>query len=137
MPGLGTRIEPDAMHALAMGKVVLSLLGHEARERYARRRLQAFTDATITAPDALLTELHAARRDGVAVDREEFEPDFCCVAAPILDARGRFLATVGLSVTTRTYDLERDALTNAVREASASNHVQKTAGILPVAAATV
>jgi DNA-binding IclR family transcriptional regulator len=137
MPGLGTRIEQDVMHALAMGKVVLSLLGPEARGRYARRPLQAFTDATITSPEGLLAELDDARTRGVAVEREEFEPDFCCVAAPVLDARGRFLATVGLSVTTRTFDLERDALTTAVREvASASNHVHKTAEILPVAAAT-
>jgi acetyl-CoA synthetase len=137
MPGLGTRIEQDVMHALAMGKVVLSLLGPEARGRYARRSLQAFTGATITSPAALLAELDDARTRGVAVEREEFEPDFCCIAAPVLDARGHFLATVGLSVTTRTFDLERDALTTAVREvASASNHVQKITEILPVAAAT-
>jgi DNA-binding IclR family transcriptional regulator len=136
MPGLGTRIEQDVMHALAMGKVVLSLLGAEARGRYVRRGLQAFTAATITSSDAVLAELDEARTRGVATEREEFEPDFCCVAAPIVDVRGRFLATVGLSVTTRTFDLERDALVTAVREvASASNHVQKSAEILPAAAA--
>jgi acetyl-CoA synthetase len=137
MPGLGTRIEPPAMHALAMGKVVLSLMATDARARYARRGLQAFTEATIASPEALLTELERVRLRGVAVEREEFEPDFCCVAAPVLDAHGRFLATLGLSVTTRTFDLERETLTAAVREtAAASNHVQKTAEILPPAVAT-
>jgi DNA-binding IclR family transcriptional regulator len=137
MAGLGTRIEPDTMHALAMGKVVLSLLGNAARERYARRGLRAFTPATMTSADALLAELDDVRGDGVAVDREEFEHDFCCVAAPLLDARGRFVATIGLSVTTRAFDAERDALATAVREvATASKDVQKNAEFLPPAMST-
>jgi DNA-binding IclR family transcriptional regulator len=117
--------------------VVLSLLSADARARYAGRGLQAFTDATITSPGALLAELDAVRARCVAVEREEFEPDFCCVASPVLDARGRFVATVGVSVTTRAFDLERAGLIAAVREsAGASNHLQKTAEILPPAIAT-
>jgi DNA-binding IclR family transcriptional regulator len=136
MPGLGTRIERDAMHALAMGKVVLSLLGAEARERYARGPLPAYTAATITSPEALLAELDTVRDRGVAVEREEFSEDFCCVAAPMFDARGRFEATIGLSVTARGFDLERDALIAAVRDAGrSSNDLRKTDGILPVAEA--
>jgi acetyl-CoA synthetase len=134
LPGLGTRIERDSMHALAMGKVVLSLLNANARDRYVRHGLQAFTAATITSPFALLAELDDVGERGVAVEREEFQADFCCVAAPLFDARGRFTATIGLSVTTRAFDAERDALMAAVRDVS--KDVGKSAEILPVAAAT-
>jgi len=136
IPGLGSRIGAG-LHALAMGKVVLSLLPDEARRRYARRGLRSFTDATITSPQALLDELEEVRRRGVAIEREEFQPDFCCVAAPMRDLRGRFLATVGLSATTRAFDIEREQLVEAVLDAAAmSKHVQKTREILRREAAT-
>jgi DNA-binding IclR family transcriptional regulator len=115
MPGLGSRVD-DGAHALAMGKIVLSLLPEDARWRYARRGLRAFTPATIVDPDALMTELDEARRRGVAVEREEFDADFCCVAAPVRDARGRFVATIGLSATTHAFDAERDQLAAVVRD---------------------
>ncbi len=88
MPGLGSEIR-DSAHALAMGKVVLSLLGPEAVALYVARGLKRFTPHTITSAAALTAELDRARSDGFAVDREEFDENFCCVAAPILDEHGR------------------------------------------------
>ena len=123
MPGLGTRIT-DALHAVAMGKVVLSLLPDQARQRYAQRGLKAFTAATITTPAQLLAELVDVRRQGYAVEREEFTSDFCCVAAPILDDGGRFAATVGVSASTRAFDAEHEHLVEVVRDV-ASRHVPK------------
>ena len=40
-------------------------------------------------PEELAAELARVRHHGFAVDREEFDEDFCCVAAPVLDERGR------------------------------------------------
>jgi DNA-binding IclR family transcriptional regulator len=137
MPGLGARIEGDAMHALAMGKVVLSLLSAEAQRRYAARGLRHFTAQTITSPNALLAELDDARAAGCATERQEFDLEFSCVAAPLFDRRGRFLATVALSVTTRTYDHERDELLAAVLDAAElSKQLQKTPEILRPRGAT-
>ena len=59
------------------------------------------------------------RANGFAVDREEFDADFCCVAAPILDDRGRLAAILGLSASTRAFDAGFDALTAAVRDVAA------------------
>jgi DNA-binding IclR family transcriptional regulator len=115
MPGLGSRVE-DGAHALAMGKIVLALLPEEARCRYVQRGLRAFTPATIVDPDALSSELDEVRRRGVAVEREEFDADFCCVAAPVRDGRGRFVATIGLSATTHAFDAEQDQLVEVVRD---------------------
>ena len=128
MPGLGTRIT-DALHAVAMGKVVLSLLPDHARQRYAQRGLKAFTAATITAPGQLLAELVDVRRQGYAVEREEFTSDFSSVAAPILDDGGRFAATVGVSASTRAFDAEHEHLVAVVRDV-ASRHVPKRRNFL-------
>ncbi|HUA03987.1 MAG TPA: IclR family transcriptional regulator C-terminal domain-containing protein [Solirubrobacteraceae bacterium] len=113
MPGLGSEIR-DSAHALAMGKVVLSLLGPDAVAVYVARGLKRFTCHTITSGAALSAELDRARRDGFAVDREEFDENFCCVAAPILDERGRFVAALGLSTSVHIFDQERDELARTV-----------------------
>ncbi len=115
MPGLGTRITDNA-HALAMGKVVLARLRPQAVARYAARGLEAYTPSTITSYEELSTELERVREHGYAVDREEFDEDFCCVAAPILDDRGRLAGILGLSASTRAFDAEHAELTKTVRE---------------------
>lgn len=118
MPGLGTQITDNA-HALAMGKVVLARLPAAALARYVGRGLNRYTPTTITAPDELAHELCHVRANGYAVDREEFDEDFCCVAAPILDDRGRLAGILGLSASTRAFDAEYEGLTSAVRDVAA------------------
>jgi acetyl-CoA synthetase len=110
MPGLDNDDLDDAAHALSLGKVVLAAAPGHALERYLRRGLKRFTEHTITDPRALVTELAHVRRTGIAFDREEFEPDFCCMAAPVVDERGRFLGAVGISMTSRAWDDGREAL---------------------------
>ena len=82
--------------------------------RYVARGLTAFTPHTIISADQLAAELERVRRDGYAVDREEFDENFCCIAAPIFDARGRFVAALGLSTTANIFDSERDELAATV-----------------------
>jgi hypothetical protein len=107
----------DTAHALALGKVVLALAGPEVLERYLRHPgLRRFTAHTIADAVALRAELAEARRRGYAVEREEFDEDFCCIAAPVRDPRGRFLAVVGISMSRRAFDDEREALAATVLE---------------------
>jgi acetyl-CoA synthetase len=115
MPGLGSEIR-DSAHALAMGKVVLALLEAPGLSRYVARGLKSFTPQTITSADALAADLDQVRSQGFAVDREEFDEDFCCVAAPIFDERGRFVAALGLSVTPHVFDAEIEQLAATVIE---------------------
>jgi DNA-binding IclR family transcriptional regulator len=115
LPGLHAQIGAEA-HALAMGKVVLALSRAEALERYLAAGLRAFTERTITDPDVLREELRTIRRRGFAVDCEEFDADFCCIAAPVFDARGRFLAAIGISMTRHAFDEERGTLVQTVVE---------------------
>jgi DNA-binding IclR family transcriptional regulator len=115
IPGLGTRITTNA-HALAMGKVVLALLSPAARERYVERGLERFTEHTICDPEVLGAELERVHSEGYAVDREEFDADFCCVAAPVFDARARAVGVLGLSAGARAFDAQRDELVAAIRD---------------------
>lgn len=115
MPGLGTRITHNA-HALAMGKVVLALMPDAGRRRYIERGLPTFTPYTISAPDVLELELARVREEGYAVDREEFDEDFCCIAAPVFDGGGDPRGVLALSASVRAFDSERDALVAAVRD---------------------
>lgn len=117
IPGLDPEID-DAAHAVALGKVMLALAGEDAVERYARRGLRAFTDRTITRPQALRAELREVRRTGLATEYEELCEDFCCMAAPVLDARGAFLGALGLSMSRRAFDDEHDALAETLRDAA-------------------
>jgi DNA-binding IclR family transcriptional regulator len=119
MPGLGSEIK-DSAHALAMGKVVLSLLSAQGLSRYIQRGLKAFTPYTITSPQALTDELQSVREAGYGFDREEFEPNFCCVAAPIFDEDGHFVAALGLSTSAHVFDSDRNALAAAVLDVARS-----------------
>ena len=127
MPGLGTQITDNA-HALAMGKVVLARLRPEALARYVGSGLTRYTPSTITSPVELSQELQRVRADGYAVEREEFDLDFCCVAAPALDEHGRLAGVLGLSASTRAFDNEHDELTAAVRDIAAAAGPARRAG---------
>ncbi|MDO8212475.1 IclR family transcriptional regulator [Conexibacter sp. CPCC 206217] len=113
LPGLDGEIRGNA-HALALGKVVLALQDREQVESYLDEGLTAFTPHTIVDPDVLLAELDEVRRRGVASDREEFGDDFCCIAAPVFNARRQAVAVLGISMTTHCFEAERELLEREV-----------------------
>jgi DNA-binding IclR family transcriptional regulator len=118
IPGLPDQIGREA-HALALGKIALSLLGDDALERYIDAGLTRFTEHTITRPDALRAELAAVRRTGIAGDGEEYRPDFCCLAVPVHDGRRQVVAALGISMSAHSYATERDVLEPVLREVAA------------------
>jgi DNA-binding IclR family transcriptional regulator len=72
------------------------------------------------------------RHTGVAIDREEFDKDFCCLATAILEPSGRFLGAVGISMTRRAFDEERDALVETLRDVARPARFQRFAETRPV-----
>src|SRR3954471_5400852 len=138
LPGMSPEIRDNA-HALALGKIVLARAPAAAFECYLSEGLKRFTPATITDANVLRSDLRRVRRTGIATDREEIAPDFCCLAAPLLDAHGHFLAAVGISMSVRAFDHEREGLTETLRDivgfqASADRHEVLEAGRSPVLA---
>jgi DNA-binding IclR family transcriptional regulator len=115
IPGLEGEIRSN-LHALALGKVVLSLQDPQSLRAYVAEGLTAFTPHTILDPEVLVDELDEVRRSGVASDCEEFGEDFCCLAAPVFDARRRAVAVLGISMSARSFELERERLTGVLVE---------------------
>lgn len=110
IPGLGAELGANA-HALAIGKIALAQLDGPALTRYVSTGLRRFTPDTITDPAVLVRQLARVRRDGVADDREELAADSCCLAVPLRDEHGRTVAALGISMSTRAFDRDRDELT--------------------------
>jgi len=115
IPGLGDEIGDDA-HALALGKIALSLLSAEGLQRYVDRGLRAFTAKTIVAPEALRRELQTVQRTGLALDCEEHSEDFCCLAVPVLNGSRQTVAALGISMSANAFEHEREALEPILRD---------------------
>ncbi|MEV6236082.1 IclR family transcriptional regulator C-terminal domain-containing protein [Lentzea sp. NPDC051838] len=106
-----------AAHALAIGKVLLATRPPLRWPSYLRQpRFPEYTPTTITSPGRLYEELADVRAKGYAVDVEEFAPDVCCVAAPVLDGSGRPLAAIAVSVGEKRYRRDVASLIRYVRE---------------------
>lgn len=77
-------------HCSASGKLFLALMPRSRRERLlSSLALVRHTDNTLTDPAALEAELSQIKRQGYALDDEEFLNGLFCIAVPILDRAGR------------------------------------------------
>ncbi|MFI7481806.1 IclR family transcriptional regulator [Kocuria sp. M1R5S2] len=119
------RIEPmdfgfaDAAHATAFGKILLSRMDEDEVAEYLERHgMAAMTERTITTPAALADELARVRAEGVAVEREEFVPGASCLAAPVVDAAGRTLGSVAVSLRPPDFERRRRAVSSVLRDAA-------------------
>jgi IclR family transcriptional regulator, acetate operon repressor len=94
--GLGGKM--NAAHATATGKAILAWLPPTELERIvADKGMTAFTPSTITSLDALKEELRLTRRNGYAIDREEFQPGVICIGAAIRDHAGAVVGSISVS----------------------------------------
>jgi IclR family KDG regulon transcriptional repressor len=85
-------------HATALGKVLLAALAPaELARDLASRELRSFTAKTIVEREPLERELEAVRRQGIAYDDGEFDPEVRCVAVPVRDFAGRVIGAIGIS----------------------------------------
>jgi IclR family transcriptional regulator, KDG regulon repressor len=99
---LGMRSEigkREPAHTTALGKSILACLSErELRETISGIDLLPKTPYTLTNPDALITDIRLSYQRGYAIDNEENELGGRCVAAPILDFRGKPVAALSISV---------------------------------------
>jgi DNA-binding IclR family transcriptional regulator len=83
------------VHATASGKLFLAYLPEEQLHDIFSRAMVAFTEKTVISPDELRRQLDEIRRQGYAVDYEEFEHGVCAIAAPIFNRSGKVIAAIG------------------------------------------
>ena len=94
----GTVGTSDAAHATATGKAMLAWLPeHEIRRILSTHGMTKFTANTIIDFDALIENLRLVRRNGYALDREEFRPGVVCVGAAIRDQSGAVVGSISAS----------------------------------------
>ena len=97
----GLKFEPGSrvpLHCTSMGKLFLSTLPRQRREALIRASsLYGYTENTIVDPEALRAELERIRRDGYAVDNQEFLAGVICLAVPVRDARDQVFAALAVS----------------------------------------
>jgi DNA-binding IclR family transcriptional regulator len=94
--------ERAMLHCTSVGKAILSALPEQAvKDIVGRIGLSAFTPATITDLDVLLTDLAETRARGYAVDTGEHETGIYCVGAPVLDTSGHVIGACSVSGTDR------------------------------------
>ena len=86
------------LHCTAVGKAILAWLPQQEADRIIEQvGLPAYTEATITSPQALRAELEQTRQRGFAVNRGEHEPDTYCIGAPILNDRAAVIGACSIS----------------------------------------
>ncbi|PXY31458.1 IclR family transcriptional regulator [Prauserella muralis] len=88
-------------HCTAVGKVLLAGLDPEdLAGRLRGHKLVALTENSITSRTRLREQIAQVRASGVAHERSESNPDAGCVAAPVVDAQGEWVAGMSISIPT-------------------------------------
>lgn len=86
------------VYCTAIGKALLSGLSEEDYADYTKDiEFAAFTPSTLKDPQELRIQVEKIRRDGIAFDDCEFNPEVRCMAAPVRDFRGRVIGAIGFS----------------------------------------
>ncbi len=82
----------NPLHCTALGKVLLAYGDLDIPSD-----LAPFTPNTITDSETLRRHLEEIRRQGFAVDDEEFDIGVRCIAVPVFDFRGKAVGAIGIS----------------------------------------
>jgi DNA-binding IclR family transcriptional regulator len=92
---LSVGVSGDA-HARASGKALLAFRSSEQIDLFLGQGLRSVTRATITDPDRLREELELVRRQGYALDQEEYIDGVCCLSSALRE--GDSPPTIALSI---------------------------------------
>ena len=94
-------------HCTASGKTYLASLPKQKRERLANSlQLKKRTHATIDNPVWLESELAKIKRQGYALDNEEFYSEMVAVAVPVTDLNGDYFASLAVHGPTPRFKLD-------------------------------
>ncbi len=118
------------VYCTALGKCLLAYLPPDFTIRYFSEEVfTKYTNNTITSFSELEDELSKIRKQGFAVDDEEFQDDLRCIAVPIKNKKMDNLVIASLSVTApksrmsmeRLYDIKDDLIETAAKISESIN----------------
>lgn len=87
-----------ALHATAVGHVLLAYASEEEREEILAQPLEPYTSYTETDPEKLRRVLKQVRQDGLATSDRQVDRHLVAIAAPIYDTMGQVAAALSLIV---------------------------------------
>jgi len=119
----------EALHATGLGKILISELPEaKIRElvKEEKGKLRKFTNNTIISVNELLIEIEKVRKQGYAVDSEEYSVGLYCIAKPLRDYTGNIIAA--LSVSSPYARINESRIQEIVHDLDVS--VQKISGTL-------
>lgn len=113
------------LHCSSTGKVFLAFQIPEPAQFIQTLELSPHTPNTDTTPTAVLASIEQTRKQGYAMDEEEFVPGVRCIAAPVKNAFGKTVAAVGITASISTFTKAKtrnmaEKLNHAVSEISAN-----------------
>lgn len=95
------------VHCSASGKLFLSQMSPSQRRRLIEHApLEQYTPHTLTDLEALEREVETIRRNGHAIDNEEFLPGLLCIAVPVPRPGGR--SNIGIAIQAPAMRISRD-----------------------------
>jgi DNA-binding IclR family transcriptional regulator len=108
--------DSEDLYCTAVGKsLICDLDGERLRSLFEGVEFMRYTDRTIIGLEALAKELKTVRDRGWAMDREEFEPNVVCLAAPLCNFEGRIEAAIGISGPRERIDANLDMLIGEIK----------------------
>jgi DNA-binding IclR family transcriptional regulator len=93
VPSEGTRL---SMHNTSAGKIILADMTDAELDKYLAGGLRAFTHNTITKVSTLKTHLALVRKNGIAIDDEEFSLGVRGISVPIRIRDGKLVGVIGI-----------------------------------------
>lgn len=113
------------LHCTAMGKVMLSYADAATIRRLTNRKLEAYTENTITDGRILRKQLKQIATDGYAIDREEITRGLICVAAPVFGVDGEIAGA--MSCTYPSYIFDRKEMQPEIK--TVTQHASAASGV--------
>ena len=96
----GTLVE---LHCSATGKIFLAFCIPEPGTFCKSLVLTPHTKNTDSTPEDVLKTIEETRKQGFAIDEEEYVPGVRCIGAPITNAFGKTIAAIGITASTSTF----------------------------------
>jgi len=107
------------LHCSATGKVFLAFAIAEPGLFCRQLDLLPHTGKTNTTVDAVLAAIDQTRKQGYAIDEEEYVPGVRCIAAPVVNAFGKTIAAIGITASTSTFTRGRiPAMAKKIKKAA-------------------
>lgn len=111
----------EPIHATALGKVMLAHMEEaDVRRTLGSNVLPRYGPKTVVNIEELFEHLYAIRKNGYAIDDEEFSANVRCIAVPVKNFKGRTVAALSITGPTQRFSLQdcHDVLPNLLKTAA-------------------